>query len=160
MNRVETLKTHLPFSGEEGLQELKNIAVRFEEYVYRVATGQVYMWHTIFPWSSMMSMLNSYVSFEVYFNFSALQSDYLRKISLKMLAVEGKSLNPMVNCALSTAASSSRNPPNPGKISLFVFNHLIIPLTYIWWVICVALLRNSELVYLVLLSFYFVWNLL
>ncbi|KAI5593552.1 hypothetical protein BDE02_03G021300 [Populus trichocarpa] len=48
---MEILKRHLPFSGQEGLQELKKIAVRFEEKVYTAATSQ---------------------------------SDYLRKISLKM----------------------------------------------------------------------------
>nr|ABK93884.1 unknown [Populus trichocarpa] len=52
VNRImEILKRHLPFSGQEGLQELKKIAVRFEEKVYTAATSQ---------------------------------SDYLRKISLKM----------------------------------------------------------------------------
>ncbi|KAL8545667.1 hypothetical protein ACS0TY_005705 [Phlomoides rotata] len=37
---VETLMRHLPFSGEEGLQEAKTIAVRFEEYIYGVAMDQ------------------------------------------------------------------------------------------------------------------------
>lgn len=41
MNRMETLKRHLPFSGQEGLQELKKIAVRFEEKIYTAATSQV-----------------------------------------------------------------------------------------------------------------------
>ncbi|CAN1229491.1 Mediator of RNA polymerase II transcription subunit 15a [Linum grandiflorum] len=55
---METLKRHLPFSGQEGLQELKKIAIRFEEKIYTAATSQ---------------------------------SDYLRKISLKMLTMESKS---------------------------------------------------------------------
>ncbi|KAH6796151.1 hypothetical protein C2S51_037137, partial [Perilla frutescens var. frutescens] len=58
---VETLKRHVPFSGEEGLQELKKIAQRFEETTYNSATSQ---------------------------------SDYLRKISLKMLTMETQSHNP------------------------------------------------------------------
>ncbi|KAL3629921.1 hypothetical protein CASFOL_026233 [Castilleja foliolosa] len=37
---METLKRHLPFSGQEGLQELKKIAVRFEEKIYTAATSQ------------------------------------------------------------------------------------------------------------------------
>ncbi|CAA0828629.1 Mediator of RNA polymerase II transcription subunit 15a [Striga hermonthica] len=37
---METLKRHLPFSGQEGLQELKKIAVRFEEKNYTAATSQ------------------------------------------------------------------------------------------------------------------------
>ncbi|CAH9115708.1 unnamed protein product [Cuscuta epithymum] len=54
VNKItETLKQHLPFSGQEGLQELKKIAVRFEEKIYAVATDR---------------------------------ADYLRKISLKMIA--------------------------------------------------------------------------
>ncbi|KAI3505706.1 hypothetical protein L1887_27891 [Cichorium endivia] len=52
---MDTLKRHLPFTGHEGLQELKKIAVRFEDRIYITATSQ---------------------------------SDYLRKISLKMLTVE------------------------------------------------------------------------
>ncbi|KAL6989756.1 Mediator of RNA polymerase II transcription subunit 15a [Sarracenia purpurea var. burkii] len=35
----ETLKNHLPFSGQEGLQELKKIALRFEEKIYTSATS-------------------------------------------------------------------------------------------------------------------------
>ncbi|OAY36944.1 uncharacterized protein LOC110625810 [Manihot esculenta] len=54
---AETLMRHLPFSGEGGLQEIKKIAVRFEEKVYDSATSE---------------------------------SDYLRKISLKMLTMENR----------------------------------------------------------------------
>ncbi|KAK7858274.1 mediator of rna polymerase ii transcription subunit 15a, partial [Quercus suber] len=57
--RMETLKRHLPVSGQEGLHELRKIAIRFEEKIYTAATSQ---------------------------------SDYLRKISLKMLTMETKSL--------------------------------------------------------------------
>ncbi|KAG8364005.1 hypothetical protein BUALT_Bualt19G0081300 [Buddleja alternifolia] len=42
VNKItETLKRHIPFDGEEGLQELKKIAVRFEERIYAAATSQV-----------------------------------------------------------------------------------------------------------------------
>ncbi|KAL3635800.1 hypothetical protein CASFOL_020347 [Castilleja foliolosa] len=37
---METLKRHLPFSGQEGLQELQKIAVRFEEKIYTTATSE------------------------------------------------------------------------------------------------------------------------
>ncbi|KAL6198629.1 hypothetical protein ACLB2K_028418 [Fragaria x ananassa] len=37
---METLKRHLPFSGQEGLAELKKIAVRFEGKIYAAATSQ------------------------------------------------------------------------------------------------------------------------
>ncbi|KAL3598185.1 hypothetical protein D5086_006103, partial [Populus alba] len=60
MCRIEILKRHLPFSGQEGLQELKKIALRFEEKIYIAATSQ---------------------------------TDYLRKISLKMLTMETGSQN-------------------------------------------------------------------
>ncbi|KAG9129399.1 hypothetical protein Leryth_024232 [Lithospermum erythrorhizon] len=37
---LETLKRHLPFSGQEGLIQLKNITVRFEEKIYTTATSR------------------------------------------------------------------------------------------------------------------------
>ncbi|XP_028766424.1 mediator of RNA polymerase II transcription subunit 15a [Neltuma alba] len=37
---METLKRHLPISGEEGLHELRKIAQRFEEKIYTAATSQ------------------------------------------------------------------------------------------------------------------------
>ncbi|XVE60438.1 hypothetical protein DITRI_Ditri05aG0128800 [Diplodiscus trichospermus] len=54
---MDTLKRHLPVYGEEGLNELRMIAVRFEEKSYAIATSQ---------------------------------SDYLRRISLKMLSLENQ----------------------------------------------------------------------
>ncbi|XP_042063123.1 mediator of RNA polymerase II transcription subunit 15a-like isoform X2 [Salvia splendens] len=82
---METLKRHLPFSGQEGLQELKKIAIRFEEKIYTAATSQ---------------------------------SDYLRRISLKMLTMENKSQNPMANSLQSNAASNSKNPQDPVSQSM------------------------------------------
>ncbi|KAJ9537225.1 hypothetical protein OSB04_029958 [Centaurea solstitialis] len=78
---MDTLKRHLPFSGHEGLQELKKIAVRFEEKIYTAATSQ---------------------------------SDYLRKISLKMLTMETRSQNPMPDAIQSNSAANSVNPSDPG----------------------------------------------
>ncbi|CAK7356973.1 unnamed protein product [Dovyalis caffra] len=75
---METLKRHLPFSGQEGLQELKKIAVRFEEKIYAAATSQ---------------------------------SDYLRKISLKMLTMETKS---QPNSLPSNSAGNGNKPLDPG----------------------------------------------
>uniref|UniRef100_A0A803MMR0 Mediator complex subunit 15 KIX domain-containing protein n=1 Tax=Chenopodium quinoa TaxID=63459 RepID=A0A803MMR0_CHEQI len=74
---METLKRHLPFSGQEGLQELRQIAIRFEEKIYSAATSQ---------------------------------SDYLRKISLKMLTMESKSQNSLPNALPSNSSGMSRNP--------------------------------------------------
>ncbi|XP_048425413.1 mediator of RNA polymerase II transcription subunit 15a [Pyrus x bretschneideri] len=37
---MDTLKRHLPFSGQDGLQELSKIAVRIEEKIYAAATSQ------------------------------------------------------------------------------------------------------------------------
>ncbi|KAM7508525.1 hypothetical protein LguiA_018978 [Lonicera macranthoides] len=82
---METLKRHLPFSGQEGLQELKKIAVRFEEKIYTTATSQ---------------------------------SDYLRKISLKMLTMGNKS-NPMPNAMQSNSAVNSKNSPDPDLKSYY-----------------------------------------
>ncbi|XP_019184522.1 PREDICTED: mediator of RNA polymerase II transcription subunit 15a-like isoform X7 [Ipomoea nil] len=78
---METLKRHLPFSGPEGLHELRKIAVRFEEKIYAAAVSQ---------------------------------SDYLRKISLKMLSMETKSPTPMSNSLQSNNTSSAQNPQLPG----------------------------------------------
>lgn len=38
---METLKRHLPFSGQDGLHELKKIAIRFEEKICSAASSQV-----------------------------------------------------------------------------------------------------------------------
>lgn len=44
-NRLDTLKKHLPFSGEEGLQDLEETALRFEESIFTTATSQVCISH-------------------------------------------------------------------------------------------------------------------
>ncbi|WCJ40448.1 Mediator of RNA polymerase II transcription subunit 15a [Euphorbia peplus] len=65
INKItDTLAKHLPFSVEEGLEELKKLAARFEEKNYSAATSQ---------------------------------SDYLKRISLKMVAMESKSQNTVSN---------------------------------------------------------------
>ncbi|KAK8581288.1 hypothetical protein V6N12_071518 [Hibiscus sabdariffa] len=69
---MDTLKRHLPFSGQEGLNELRKISVRFEEKIFTAASSQ---------------------------------SDYLRRISLKMLTMETKSPNP----------GNNSKPPDPGS---------------------------------------------
>ncbi|KAI3692443.1 hypothetical protein L6452_32259 [Arctium lappa] len=78
---VDTLKKHLPYSGHEGLQELNEIAVRFEEKIYTDATSQ---------------------------------SDYLRKISLKMLTIFTTSQNPMPDAMQSYSTANRVNPSDPG----------------------------------------------
>ncbi|CAN1138341.1 Mediator of RNA polymerase II transcription subunit 15a [Linum perenne] len=72
---METLERHLPSSGQVGLQDLKNVAVRFEEKIYAAATSQ---------------------------------SDYLRKISMKMHTVESRSQNSLPN------SLPPSNPPDQG----------------------------------------------
>ncbi|GMP45889.1 hypothetical protein CsSME_00014244 [Camellia sinensis var. sinensis] len=80
---MDTLKRHLPFTGEEGLLELRKIAVRFEEKIYTGATSQ---------------------------------SDYLRKISLKMLTMENKHQNFVASSPPLNAASNITKPPHTGKV--------------------------------------------
>ncbi|KAJ0008362.1 hypothetical protein Pint_30226 [Pistacia integerrima] len=82
LHSMDTLKRHLPFSGQEGLNELKKIAGRFEEKMYIAATSQ---------------------------------SDYLRKISLKMLSMESKYQNPMPNSLPSNTAINSDKPLDQGN---------------------------------------------
>ncbi|KAJ7962801.1 Mediator of RNA polymerase II transcription subunit 15a [Quillaja saponaria] len=78
---METLKRHLPVSGQEGIHELQKIAQRFEEKIYTAATSQ---------------------------------SDYLRKISLKMLTMESKSQPNTANPLPSNSGGNSSNLPDPG----------------------------------------------
>ncbi|GMI93916.1 hypothetical protein HRI_003060900 [Hibiscus trionum] len=73
---MDTLKRHLPFSGQEGLIELRKIAVRFEEKIFTAATNQ---------------------------------TDYLRRISLKMLTMDNKSQNAIPN------TGDTSKPPDPGS---------------------------------------------
>ncbi|XP_034703008.1 mediator of RNA polymerase II transcription subunit 15a-like isoform X3 [Vitis riparia] len=81
VNRImDTLKRHLPVSGQEGLRELRKIALRFEEKIYKAATSQ---------------------------------SDYLQKISLKILTMETKSQTAMPSNLPSNSAGNSKNPPDP-----------------------------------------------
>ncbi|KAI4354537.1 hypothetical protein L6164_003389 [Bauhinia variegata] len=73
---MDTLKRHLPFTGQEGLHELQKIAQRFEERIYTAATSQ---------------------------------SDYLRKISLKMLTMETRSQNTKTNSMPPNQVGSGSN---------------------------------------------------
>ena len=50
---------------------------------------------------------------EKIYNAATSQSDYLRKISLKMLTIETRSQNPIANSLQSNAASYSRNSEDP-----------------------------------------------
>ncbi|PON94723.1 Coactivator CBP, KIX domain containing protein [Trema orientale] len=78
---MDILKKHLPFTGEEGLHELKKVAERFEEKIYTAATSQ---------------------------------SDYLRKLSLKMLTMETKTQNTVLNSSSSyPLIGTSSTPPDP-----------------------------------------------
>ncbi|XP_065868622.1 mediator of RNA polymerase II transcription subunit 15a-like [Euphorbia lathyris] len=65
VNKItEALKSYVPFSGQEVLEELKKISARFEEKIYTIAMDQ---------------------------------PDYLRKISVKMVAMESKYQNTIPN---------------------------------------------------------------
>ncbi|KAK4590178.1 hypothetical protein RGQ29_020645 [Quercus rubra] len=80
---LETLKGHLPVSGQERLHGFRKIAIRFEEKIYTAATSQ---------------------------------SDYLRKISLKMLTMETKSQNPIGNALPSNSAGNSSKSPDAASL--------------------------------------------
>ncbi|RHN76561.1 putative coactivator CBP, KIX domain-containing protein [Medicago truncatula] len=80
---MDTLKRHLPVSGQEGLHELWKIAQRFEEKIYTAATSQ---------------------------------SDYLRKISLKMLTMETKSQGTIANNIPPNQVGPSNQPPYPDSL--------------------------------------------
>ncbi|XP_022154411.1 mediator of RNA polymerase II transcription subunit 15a [Momordica charantia] len=95
---METLKRHLPVSGNEGLSELRKIAVRFEEKIYTAATSQ---------------------------------SDYLRKISLKMLTMETKSQSSMGNPLPSNSMVPSNKPLDTASQSMpsQAINQSTVPLS-------------------------------
>ncbi|CAH8381261.1 unnamed protein product [Eruca vesicaria subsp. sativa] len=77
---MKTMHNHLPYSGPEGMNELRRIASRFEDKIFNGAVNQ---------------------------------TDYLRKISMKMLTMETKSQN---------AAGSSSSLPIPGGYSSLPLN--------------------------------------
>ncbi|KAL1221428.1 Mediator of RNA polymerase II transcription subunit 15a [Cardamine amara subsp. amara] len=84
---METLKKHLPFSGPEGINELRRIAARFEEKIFSGAVNQ---------------------------------TDYLRKISMKMLTMETKSQNAAGSSSSIPAANNGTSmdsiPTNQGHL--------------------------------------------
>ncbi|WZZ18883.1 hypothetical protein YC2023_111972 [Brassica napus] len=83
---LDTLKKVIPLSGQEGINELWRIAVRFEDKVFRGAANR---------------------------------TDYLRKISLKMLTLEGRRYN--------APGSSSSIPADNNTRALEVdMGHLMI----------------------------------
>ncbi|KAJ0008363.1 hypothetical protein Pint_30225 [Pistacia integerrima] len=95
---MDKLKRHPPFSCQEGLNELKNFAGRFEEKMYTAATSQI--------------QFDLNLKFYIYFKF---QSDYLRKICLKILSMESKYQNPMPNSLPSNTAANSDKPLDQGN---------------------------------------------
>lgn len=141
---METLKKHLPFSGQDGLHELRKIAVRFEEKIYNAATSQVLPYFLGLFHRSWVELRLNVIALIVFFNFLVmrnkrvdhyvpiwfcsmslkftwsffffiiLQSDYLRKISLKMLSMETKSQTTIAN---SVGNGNGNRPPDPGNIS-------------------------------------------
>lgn len=54
----------------------------------------------------------------VIFMMLILQSDYLRKISLKMLTMEAKSQNTIAGSLVTSASTSGRNPMESGNVML------------------------------------------
>ena len=132
IQRTETLKRHLLSEGEEGLRELENVAVMFEEKTYVAASSQVLpefvefksplCYIPILHMSMFIFQLHWYVLWildsvviKVVCEISFFQSDYLRKISLKMLTMETKSQNLMGNHLQSNSAGNSNGSPDPGK---------------------------------------------
>ncbi|AES67537.2 receptor Serine/Threonine kinase [Medicago truncatula] len=87
---MDTLKRHLPVSGQEGLHELRKIAQKFEDKIYTAATSQ---------------------------------SDYLRKISLKMLTMETKSQGTIANNIPPNQVGPSNQPPYPDDASKYDSKH-------------------------------------
>ncbi|KAF3585259.1 hypothetical protein F2Q69_00026815 [Brassica cretica] len=145
---LETLKKHVPYSGQEGIEELMRIAVSFEELIFNTAKNQEHLmdnnnwrlsipngesaamnngeWRKQLPPDSRQKIVNKIMETlsrhlpnsgpegindlrriaarfeEKIFSCAVNQTDYLRKISMKMLTMETKSQN--------AAGSSSTTP--------------------------------------------------
>ncbi|XP_074560437.1 mediator of RNA polymerase II transcription subunit 15a-like [Curcuma longa] len=87
-----TLKSHLPISVPDRLDELQKIAFKFEDYIYNSATSQ---------------------------------SDYLRKISVKMVLLECKSPHPRGPGQINP--SINQNPVDPATLdSIAPIGHVAV----------------------------------
>ncbi|XP_034703001.1 uncharacterized protein LOC117927556 isoform X1 [Vitis riparia] len=121
-----TLRRHLPVSGPEVLRQLWKIAERFEEKIYSAATSESDYLRKISlkmlaikaamkeSHRSSMDMLKRHLPVsgpeelcevrkitekfeEKIYSAATSESDYLRKIPLKVLAMETKCFNPVTN---------------------------------------------------------------
>ena len=89
---METLKKHVPYSWQEGIEELGRIAISFEELIFNTALNQVLLTSLFFililanisESSGMTAVKISWLGM-VCFEF---QVDYFCKISLKMQTME------------------------------------------------------------------------
>ncbi|RRT85906.1 hypothetical protein B296_00002836 [Ensete ventricosum] len=115
---METLKRHLPISVPEGLNELQKIAIRFEEKIYTAAANQVdslFRRKEIYLLSVLPIVVNCKLSRKYSSNIFVFQSDYLRKISLKMLSMESKSQHSAsINPSMSNSTITNQNPADSG----------------------------------------------
>ncbi|XP_020275562.1 E3 ubiquitin-protein ligase BRE1-like isoform X1 [Asparagus officinalis] len=101
---LETLKRHLPVNVPEGLSELRKIAVRFEGKIYNLATSQVSKKEKLPITTVSKHKLNN-----------ILLSDYLRKISLKMLSMEAKVQQPsLITSGTPNDSAVNQNLANSG----------------------------------------------
>lgn len=128
---METLKKHIPLSGQDKLHELKDIALRFEDKTFTAATNQV----RTLSFVSYQRYIKVLFMFETLFFFH-LQSDYMRTISVKLLSMENRSANPIPNSLQSNSARNTVNPSDSGTfrlpilllfkniISIFLFEYL------------------------------------
>ncbi|XVF74808.1 hypothetical protein PTKIN_Ptkin13bG0140800 [Pterospermum kingtungense] len=67
---MDTLKRHMPVHGQEGLNEVRMIAVRFEEKIYAIANSQSYVkahkHHTVYCFDSLLIMMYPYPAFRLF----------------------------------------------------------------------------------------------
>ncbi|XP_016171749.1 uncharacterized protein LOC107614045 isoform X2 [Arachis ipaensis] len=95
---MELLKRHLSVSGPEGSQELSRIARRFEEKIFIAATQELWRLARRFEEESFIAATS--------------QSDYVRKISLKLLRI--KTTSQGRHGQLSNQLGLNNEPANPG----------------------------------------------
>ncbi|KAG6537771.1 hypothetical protein ZIOFF_002868 [Zingiber officinale] len=111
-----TLKRHLPISAPEGLNELQKIAFRFEDKIYTAAANQVdpvilFIYSSVVAWLVFACFYSARPVSGKVPGLPLRTSDYLRKISVKLLSMESKSQHPEGPGQINP--SINQNPADP-----------------------------------------------
>lgn len=112
------MRNHLPDSSQAALQEVKKIAISFEETVYTSATSKVLPQLSLAVNLILRVRVLTYVmhsKFRVPWTGFSVQLDYLSKINLYLHTLETNSQNTMAKYLQLNSGSNSNRPCDPGK---------------------------------------------